>query len=383
MRMSAQPGSPRPLGGRSATPSRRRFLRAGLLAGASLLAAACGGQAPAPTAAPPTPAPAAPATPAPTAASAAPTTAAAAPTAAPKAAAAAGKTTYWNYMVDRQEQENKAIAAFRDAHPKIQVVEEYIPWDQYWQKLNATLASSGAPDVWNTAPTFYYEYIKRNQLVDLRDRIKSDLKASDFYTETLPLWEFPRGSGKTYGIPRDFGVGLLFYNKDLLDKAGVAMPTNDWTYEDMLKAALKVNHPSDDPKQAVFGTLASGGRVFLDALIHANGGEVLNETQTKSLYDQPAAVESIKWMVDLVRSHKVAPLPQFFEGLGSPFGTGRVAMAIDGTWAVQGNRKVTAFKFDAVLQPKGKVKRATIGEPDGFVLSQQTKDPDSAWELAK
>jgi multiple sugar transport system substrate-binding protein len=237
--------------------------------------------------------------------------------------------------------------------------------------------------VWNTAPTFYYEYIKRNQLVDLRDRIKSDLKASDFYTETLPLWEFPRGSGKTYGIPRDFGVGLLFFNKDLLDKAGVAAPTNDWTYEDMLKAALKVNHPSDDPKQAVFGTLASGGRVFLDALIHGNGGEVLNENQTKALYDQPVAVESIKWMVDLVRSHKVAPLPQFFEGLGSPFGTGRVAMVIDGTWAVQGNRKVTAFKFDAVLQPKGKVKRATIGEPDGFVISQQTKDPDSAWELAK
>ena len=37
---------------------------------------------------------------------------------------------------------------------------------------------------------------------------------------------------KNLGIPKDFDTNGLFYNKELFDKAGLAYPTDDWTYDD-------------------------------------------------------------------------------------------------------------------------------------------------------
>ncbi|MFR7390640.1 MAG: extracellular solute-binding protein [Blautia faecis] len=38
----------------------------------------------------------------------------------------------------------------------------------------------------------------------------------------------------------------MAYNKDLFDRAGVDYPTSDWTEEDMLDAAEKINALGDD-----------------------------------------------------------------------------------------------------------------------------------------
>ena len=293
-----------------------------------------------------------------------------------------GEVLYWNYMTNMQNIERQILSQFELNNPDINLKAEWIPWQQYWQKLNASLnAGEGAPDVWNTAPTFYYQYVDLGQLLELDALIKRDVNVNEYWQRTLGQWRAPQGSGPFYGVPRNYVLSVIYYNKSLLDAAGAAYPDDTWTTNDLLETSLKVNNPTGDPRTTVFGfdIPGKGNRVFLDPLIYANGGRVLNEDLTECVINSEVAIDTIRWMQDLYQVHEVTPTPGFFEGLGDSFQTGRVAMAVNGSWRVGAYRPVRAFGWDVALFPKGSQSRVTYGGPDGFVISQQTKNAEAAW----
>ncbi len=297
-----------------------------------------------------------------------------------------GEVLYWNYMTNMQNIERQILSQFELDNPEIKLKAEWIPWQQYWQKLNASLnAGEGAPDVWNTAPTFYYQYVDLGQLLELDDLIKRDLNVNDYWQRTLGQWRAPQGRGPFFGVPRNYVLSVLFYNKSLMDAAGAAYPDDTWTTDDLLETALKVNNPTGDPRTAVFGfdIPGKGNRTFLDPLIYANGGRVLNEDLTECVINSESAIATMKWMQDLYQVHKVTPAPGFFEGLGNSFQTGRVAMTVTGSWSVGSYRSIRAFGWDIALFPKGSQSRVTYGGPDGFVISQQTKNAEGAWAMLR
>ncbi len=297
-----------------------------------------------------------------------------------------GEVLYWNYMTNMQNIERQILSQFELDNPEVKLKAEWIPWQQYWQKLNASLnAGEGAPDVWNTAPTFYYQYVDLGQLLELDDLIKRDLNVNDYWQRTLGQWRAPQGRGPFFGVPRNYVLSVLFYNKSLMDAAGAAYPDDTWTTDDLLETALKVNNPTGDPRTAVFGfdIPGKGNRTFLDPLIYANGGRVLNEDLTECVINSESAIATMKWMQDLYQVHKVTPAPGFFEGLGNSFQTGRVAMTVTGSWSVGSYRSIRAFGWDIALFPKGSQSRVTYGGPDGFVISQQTKNAEGAWAMLR
>jgi multiple sugar transport system substrate-binding protein len=293
-----------------------------------------------------------------------------------------GEVLYWNYMTNMQNIERQILRQFELANPDVKLKAEWIPWQQYWQKLNASLnAGEGAPDVWNTAPTFYYQYVDLGQLLELDDLIKRDLNVNDYWQRTLGQWRAPQGRGPFFGVPRNYVLSVIYYNKSLMDAAGAAYPDDTWSTDDLLETAQKVNNPTGDPRTAVFGfdIPGKGNRTFLDPLIYANGGRVLNEDLTECVINSESAIATIKWMQDLYQVHEVTPAPGFFEGLGNSFQTGRVAMTVTGSWSVGSYRPIRAFGWDIALFPKGSQSRVTYGGPDGFVISKQTKNPEGAW----
>jgi multiple sugar transport system substrate-binding protein len=48
------------------------------------------------------------------------------------------------------------------------------------------------------------------------------------------LLESAKFEGSVYGFPRDIEVNVIYYNKDMFDAAGVAYPSDDWTWDDFL-----------------------------------------------------------------------------------------------------------------------------------------------------
>src|SRR5690606_24895134 len=128
------------------------------------------------------------------------------------------------------------IDKFTTAHPHITVKTQSAPYGQFFQKLDTQIAAGEAPDVWLSDGVYVMKYAERGAIKDLTSWIDSDLNKDDYYG-----LDFNKDAqGKYWGVPQGIQVGVLYYNKDLFDKANVAYPTPDWTWEDLKATAAKL-----------------------------------------------------------------------------------------------------------------------------------------------
>lgn len=308
------------------------------------------------------------------------------PTAPAEATKAPVELLFWNYWGTIDPYFTNVFEDFTDKYPWIKVKQELLAWDPYWQKLNTTLVTGTAPDVWFTAPTFYFEYVERKQLLDLTPLIEADGNVKEqFIPYCFHAWE--AGPDKhIYGLSLDNSLYVMFYNKTLFDKYGVEYPTDAWTWDDYLEVgkALTIDEDGDGKPEIWGGVSYIGCDANLDSQIEANGGKVINEEYTKCLLaDSTEAIETIQFHVDLKLKHKVVPPSGEWEGLGDGFAIGRAAMTY--ALCIRGPRyrKACDFDWDNALVPAGKVTRYSYSGPDGFVITAKTKQPEESWLLTK
>lgn len=83
----------------------------------------------------------------------------------------------------------------------------------------------------------YNNLVKRNLLMNLNDKIKSENVDLSLYGGTTDQISV---DGKLYGIPFRSDFWVVFYNKDVFDKAGVAYPDNDMTFAEYDAIARKM-----------------------------------------------------------------------------------------------------------------------------------------------
>ena len=378
--------------------SRRRFLRTAAVGTTALAGTLAGCGAPAATVTPTT-APAAPAAPT-TAPAATPTTVTILPTAAPSVAAAAETAVsdavsgeiefaYYNWGPSSIQYFKDMAAAFEQAHPGTKLQLTLPPTEEYTTKLKILLATGTGPDIITTTD-ITLQLLEQDRLMDLTARVQADPVLLDKNLFIQAGWDVYRfGTGKTYGMYSGADTHLLYYNKDLFDKGGVSYPTADWTWDDFLEAAKKLTIVEGD-KTTQYGTalnilVADWG---LSNLIWMEGGDIVDERPffNKLTLDNEPVIKVLRFVQDLVYTHKVAPSPEQAEALGESgsFESGKIAMLLDGGWSIQSRKGIEAFKWDVEMLPKG---------PAGFFgafwpgtpmqISSQTKNPDLAWAFVR
>jgi multiple sugar transport system substrate-binding protein len=295
---------------------------------------------------------------------------------------------YWQYMTDMEEIETPILEAFNRTFPNYAEVKwEYIPWDEYWTKLNATLSAGNPPDVWNTAPTFYFEYILRNQLADITDLFSASINPDDFFNAALSGYDLEQ---KYYGIPRNVVSTVVFFNQDLFDQAGVEAPPLDgnWTWDDYLAKAQAVTdfHNKGSDKITTFGASTMQGVGWTNVYMKANGaspfkGDFRRDLEGMELdYTQAPCSDTVGFFSDLINTYKVAPPAGEFEGQGDPLLTGRLAMTFTLNWGVN-TYKDAPFAWNLTQCPKGSAANLTYGGADGLVLSQASQVKNQSWSL--
>ena len=384
--------------------SRRAFVRSSALGVAALpIVVAC-----APTAAP-TPAPAAP-TPAPAAptkpAAAAPTApeptkpAAAAPTVAPASKPAErveiSLTVPANPPDGPRYYNEVLLPTWEKAFPNVKLNINMGPFGEFATKLQASIAGGTVTDMFNQDDILIPGYAARGVLRELTDYLKGDAAAfSDVYG--LKNGRDPRG--KQWGIPKNVYTTGLLYNQNLFDKAGVKYPDDTWTWQTFLDAARKLTtdkagkHPGDagfDPKQVeVHGYWV---RNYITAewipWVYQNGSSLLDQTRTKSNFDNPATIEAFEFTIGLIHKEHVSPPVDEIASMGAQFHvaflSGKVAMmnhllGQEGAWAVELRDK---FKFDAAMHPQQKARGSADLTHQG-VITTNAKNPDVCWQFLK
>ena len=156
-----------------------------------------------------------------------------------------------------------------------------------------------------------------------------DLTADDFSAGGL---QFARDEkGEMHSLPWSVDYFILYYNKELFEKKGVAVPK---TFDDMAVAAEKLN----DPANGIYGFTGRGLRNANMALwtnFYLNyGGEFL-DAKGNILTDGPEAVEATKMYQRLMTKSAPPGVAGFnwMESMAS-LTQGRAAMWIDADgWA--------------------------------------------------
>ena len=143
-------------------------------------------------------------------------------------------TITWAFWGSPEEAvSHKQVAdAFMKEHPEIKIETWNEPWDNYFTKIQSLWASGdpkAVPDVaflWWT-PKFASEGVLENLDPYIQ---KSGTDLNDYWPGLLESHKY---NGSVYGLPRDIEVNILYYNKDILDKAGVKYPDESWTWDDL------------------------------------------------------------------------------------------------------------------------------------------------------
>ena len=105
--------------------------------------------------------------------------------------------------------------------------------------------------------------------------------------------------GTLYGVPKDYTTVVMFYNKAIFERAGVDLPTDEWTWDDFSDAAADISAALSG--EGVYGAVMpySGQSAYYNTIFQA-GGHVISEDGTSSGYGEPEAIEGIQFITDLV-----------------------------------------------------------------------------------
>jgi multiple sugar transport system substrate-binding protein len=278
---------------------------------------------------------------------------------------------------------NQIVADFQAANPDITVKVEVSDWDSYWTKLKTLLAAKTPPDMFAIDAPLYLDYQSKGVLLNLQPYLDKNPGMLDgLYPQTLLAYKTADGY---FGLPRDFQTIVLFYNKDMFDKAGLAYPNADWTWDDLRAAAKKLTLIDAGGKTTQYGfsfdmwDMEPG---WSEAL-WSYGGDILNADHTKTLIGDPAARTAWQLLYDMTFVDKSVP-DSTASGQygGDTFLAGVSAMTPLGHWVVPGYADAK-LNFDAAPMPKGPAGRVTSVNSAGFVIAKGSKHPVQAFEFLK
>ncbi len=278
----------------------------------------------------------------------------------------------------------KRAEMFNAAHAgKYEMDLQIVPWEQYWPKIDLAFASKQPFDVYAWDVQAYGHY-KNDLLRNLQPDIALVPSLSDADQYPLPLYDVWRFDGADlYAIPDNLQMLALYYNKDVFDKAGVAYPDENWTWDDALAAARQLMVTEGD-KTTQWGLDIGdlGAWWGAQTIAWAMGGAFVDKIvePTKFQVSDPANIQALQFIQDLMHKEKLAPDSVARQAAAQDvniFQTGKVGMYPGGTWFISSLADVN-FKWDMAPMPKWQDTRALAFWFGGWVVAKNSKSPEAA-----
>ena len=278
----------------------------------------------------------------------------------------------------------RALEEFYADHPNIRVKIELIPWTRMFDKLLISTAGGRTPDVSRISSNWFTPCAAKGLLEPLTPYMENDpeFDITDFYEPAVRGWGTYKGT--VYAIPGDVDIYAMYYNKDMFRKCGVPFPDETWDWDKHLWAARKLTKDRNgDGKLDQWGCNPD---MSWQAYIWQNGGDILNEDNTRCTLDRPEAYQALQFMVDLRSKYHVAPSPADTADIGPQklFTNGQIGTYVTGSWAaaVVFKDEIKDFDYDVAPLPKGR-KRASFMGGAAFGILKGSKHKKEAWELVK
>ncbi len=300
------------------------------------------------------------------------------------------------YMFWGSTGEQKAINAMLDSFskdkPGTKIRPIYTPAD-FDTKLNALIASGRQPDITYLNTPMAYRIAQQGQLVNIAEYFDKYPELKQRLPETFYWWD----EEHTFGTQGANETMQLWHNKAAFKEAGVDLPPVEagkaWSWDQFVDAARRMTvdqngkRPDEDGfhtrRVKRFGTLSPSWPGTWYGLLLSTGADFLDESGTKTMINSGEAIKMFEDIVALSAEHRVAPtlaqLGNNAPGLTVQLQSDRVAMAIDGQWALLDIAQSKTDYGIGVLPSYGTPMTTSMGGPTAIFTS--TKALESALEL--
>ncbi|MHC4664205.1 MAG: ABC transporter substrate-binding protein [Planctomycetota bacterium] len=191
-------------------------------------------------------------------------------------------------------------------------------------------------------------------------------------------------NAKIYRVPMQSDAGMLYYRKDLLEKAGLKPPE---TFDELLTHANKIQSPPD-MWGFVFQGMQYEGLVcnFLE-ILWGHGADVI-DSNGKVVLDSPEGTAALSWLVKAVRADKICPpgvTTYQEEESRNIFHEGRAVFMRNWPYAwgkaqEEGSKIKDKIGIIPMVHAPGKKSAATLGGW-GLGISAHSRNKEAAWKF--
>ncbi|UXN67243.1 extracellular solute-binding protein (plasmid) [Phyllobacterium sp. A18/5-2] len=271
--------------------------------------------------------------------------------------------------------------AFTKANPDVTVNLEFVPYEGLHDKTVLAQGSGGGYDVVLFDVIWPAEYATNKVLVDVSDKVTPEMKSG-----VLPgAWTTVEYEGKHYGMPWILDTKYLFYNKEILEKAGIKNPPKTWAELSEQAKTIKDKGLLATPI-AWSWSQAEAAICDYTTLVSAYGGSFIKDG--KPVFQTGGGLDALNYMVDSYKSGLTNPNSKEFleEDVRRVFQNGEAAFALNWTYmynmANDPKDSKVAGKVGVIPAPgvEGKSTVSAVNGSMGLGITSTSKHPDEAWK---
>lgn len=212
----------------------------------------------------------------------------------------------------------KVVRMYNESQPRYQATTLAVPYDAYADKITAAVPRGKGPDVFIFAQDRLGGWVEAGNTIEPLDFFIEDEVRERFLDLPMAAMSY---RGTTFGLPLNYKVLALIYNKDLITD-----PPTDST------ELVAVAKEHTNVAAGRFGLAYPYSDFYYhSALMNAFGGGVFDD-EAMPVVDQEANVRSIELMLRWLRDDRILPEEPSTALITSLFNGGNAAMVFSGPW---------------------------------------------------
>lgn len=275
-----------------------------------------------------------------------------------------------------------AIKSFEAEHPDVDVTYvSGIKPEDYEEWLAEQILAGTEPDVFLMPDDDFEAYASMGAIRNLSDTIARDkgFDEEGFYPAVL---EYGRKDGSLYALPVECAPTLMFVNKTLLEREGIEMPSDDWTWQDFYDICARVTKDTNGD-----GDLDQFGMYDYDwqLAVTTNGGGLFDPSRRACFFASPNIEQCVQFVMRLKKLQQGHEVTSREVDLGKvafrPFTFAEYKTYKPYPWRI---KKFSDSEWDCVRLPAGPSgKNVSPVSTLLIAMSERTAEPGLAWQLMK
>ncbi|MDQ3127766.1 MAG: sugar ABC transporter substrate-binding protein [Chloroflexota bacterium] len=283
-----------------------------------------------------------------------------------------GDLTVW--AMGNEGTKLKTLAdAFMKDNPDVKVSVTPVDWGQAVAKLQTAIAGGTTPDVSQMGTDMMGQFGATGAF----ETVPADIDKSAYFESA---WNTNIVDGAVVGVPWYVETRLLYYRKDIAEKAGITAPPATW---DDLKTMAKAMQEKGGAKYGISLGTKNWQEYF--PFLWSNGGNVVDDAG-KPVLNSPEAVEALTFYNSFF-TEGLTPksVPEGFD-ITPAFVKGDYPMFFSGPWHLSLIKEAGGADFASkwAIAPMPKKASATsfLGGSN-VVVYKNSKNKDAAWAFVK